>query len=176
MPRTFSLTANDYGFGLVSREPVPLSLGDSDACSQRPTSRPTSSPGSTPPSSAAASSARSRASRGSSSRAIPASPIRRASCRRPRALLYDVFAEYDPDNLLLAQAVREVLERQLEAPRIDAALDAAARTARALTHPARPTPFAFPLLVEMFREELSTEALDARVARMVEELERAAAL
>ena len=37
------------------------------------------------------------------------------------ALLYDVFAEYDPTNLLLAQAVREVLERRLEAPRLTAA-------------------------------------------------------
>ncbi len=43
-----------------------------------------------------------------------------------------------------------------------------------VTRPARPTPFAFPLLVEMFREELSTESLDARVARMVEALEREA--
>ncbi len=43
-----------------------------------------------------------------------------------------------------------------------------------LTRPARPTPFAFPLLVEMFRESLSTEALEARVARMVAELEAAA--
>ena len=30
-------------------------------------------------------------------------------------LLYDVFTTYDSDNLLLRQAVREVLERQLEA-------------------------------------------------------------
>ena len=43
-----------------------------------------------------------------------------------------------------------------------------------VTTPARPTPFAFPLMVEMFREKLSTEALASRVARMVAELERAA--
>ena len=40
--------------------------------------------------------------------------------------------------------------------------------------PARPTPFSFPLMVEMFREKLSSEALEARVARMVGELEAAA--
>jgi ATP-dependent Lhr-like helicase len=44
-----------------------------------------------------------------------------------------------------------------------------------LTRPARLTPFAFPLLVELFRDELSTEALDARVARMVAQLEAEAA-
>jgi ATP-dependent Lhr-like helicase len=43
-----------------------------------------------------------------------------------------------------------------------------------VTRPARPTPFSFPLMVELFREQLSTEALEARVARMVGELEEAA--
>ncbi len=90
------------------------------------------------------------------------------------ALLYEVFAEYDPDNLLLRQSVRDVLERRLEAPRLIAALARLRGSRPLLTRPARPTPFAFPLLVEMFREEMSTEALDAQVARMVEELERAA--
>jgi ATP-dependent Lhr-like helicase len=44
-----------------------------------------------------------------------------------------------------------------------------------VTSPLRPTPFAFPLMVEIFREKLSTEALEARVARLVGELEKAAA-
>jgi len=89
-------------------------------------------------------------------------------------LLYDVFAQYDPENLLLAQAVREVLERHLDAPRLDRAL-ARLRGSRALlVQHARPTPFAFPLMVEMVREKLTTEALEARVARMVEALETAA--
>ncbi len=104
----------------------------------------------------------------------PGEPNPARQLQASSALLYEVFAEYDPDNLLLRQAVREVLERRLEAPRIATAL-ARLRGSRALvTRPARPTPFAFPLLVEMFREELSTESLEARVARMVEALEREA--
>jgi ATP-dependent helicase Lhr and Lhr-like helicase len=43
-----------------------------------------------------------------------------------------------------------------------------------ITTPTRPTPFAFALMVEMFRELLTTEALEARVARMVADLEAAA--
>ena len=39
--------------------------------------------------------------------------------------------------------------------------------------PARPTPFAFPLMVERLRETLGPEKLSDRVARMVAELERA---
>ena len=38
----------------------------------------------------------------------------------------------------------------------------------------RPTPFAFPLLIERLRETVSTEKLSDRVARMVAELEKAA--
>ena len=89
-------------------------------------------------------------------------------------LLYDVFVDYDPENELLAQSQREVLDRQLEAPRLAAALDRMRRDRVVVTTPARPTPFAFPLMVEMFREKVSTEALEPRVARMVADLERAA--
>lgn len=38
-------------------------------------------------------------------------------------LLYDVFARYDPDNLLLLQAHPEVLERQLERSRLGRTLE-----------------------------------------------------
>jgi len=38
----------------------------------------------------------------------------------------------------------------------------------------RPTPFAFPLMVELFREKLSNESLADRIARMVALLEKAA--
>lgn len=38
----------------------------------------------------------------------------------------------------------------------------------------RPTPFAFPLLVERFRESSSSEKLADRIARMVADLEKAA--
>jgi ATP-dependent Lhr-like helicase len=89
-------------------------------------------------------------------------------------LLYDVFAQYDPQNLLLAQAIREVMERHLEAPRLAAALVRLRGSRARITTPSRPTPFAFPLRGEMFRETLCTEALEHRVARMVADLEAAA--
>jgi ATP-dependent Lhr-like helicase len=173
--RTFSLTANDYGFGLLSPEPVPLSLHD--------LGRLLAAPGVEADILAGLNAAElgrrqfrevARVA-GLIFQGYPGQPHPARQLQASSALLYDVFAEYDPDNLLLRQSVREVLERRLEAPRLTAAL-ARLRGSRALvTRPPRPTPFAFPLLVEMFREELSTEALDARVARMVEELERAAA-
>jgi ATP-dependent Lhr-like helicase len=104
----------------------------------------------------------------------PGQPHPQRQLQASSALLYNVFAEYDRDNPLLQQAVREVLERRLEAPRLTTALARLRGSRAVLTRPARPTPFAFPLLVEIFRESLTTEALETRVARMVAELEAAA--
>ena len=50
-------------------------------------------------------------------------------------LFYDVFAKYDPANLLLEQARREVIERQLEIGRLRVALE----QVRAMTLVLRPT-------------------------------------
>jgi ATP-dependent helicase Lhr and Lhr-like helicase len=86
-------------------------------------------------------------------------------------LLYEVFATYDSDNLLLRQAVREVLERQLEASRLAAALLRLRGSKALLMKCDRPTPFSFPLMVERLREKLSTEQIEQRVARMVAELD-----
>ncbi len=89
-------------------------------------------------------------------------------------LFYDVFREYDPDNLLLWQAKREVLDRQFEVTRLRAALERIAGCEVVFTRPPRPTPFAFPLLVERMRETVSSEKLADRVARLAAELEKKA--
>ncbi|TAG76469.1 MAG: DNA ligase-associated DEXH box helicase, partial [Burkholderiales bacterium] len=86
-------------------------------------------------------------------------------------LLFDVFTNYDSANLLLKQAVREVMERQLEATRLQAALLRLRASEVLLKHCERYTPFSFPLMVERLREKLSTEQIEDRVARMVAEIE-----
>jgi ATP-dependent helicase Lhr and Lhr-like helicase len=95
------------------------------------------------------------------------------SLQMSSGLLFDVFTNYDKENLLLKQAVREVMERQLEATRLQAAL-LRLRASTPLIRPCeRPTPFSFPLMVERLREKLSTEQIEDRVARMIAEIERA---
>jgi ATP-dependent helicase Lhr and Lhr-like helicase len=89
-------------------------------------------------------------------------------------LLYDVFARYDPDNLLLFQAHREVLERQLERSRLGRALERIAGGRVTVVEVERPTPLAFPLLVDRAREQVSSEKLGDRIRRMVAPLEKAA--
>ena len=86
-------------------------------------------------------------------------------------LLFEVFTTYDSENLLLKQAVREVLERQLEASRLAAALLRLRGSKALMVTCDRPTPFSFPLMVERLREKLTTEQIEQRVARMVAELD-----
>jgi ATP-dependent Lhr-like helicase len=89
-------------------------------------------------------------------------------------LFYDVFAKYDPHNLLLVQARREVLEQELELTRLERTLARIGASRLVVVDPPRPTPFAFPLMVERIREKFSNEKAADRVARMVRDLESAA--
>ena len=89
-------------------------------------------------------------------------------------LFFDVFQRHDPGNLLITQAHREVLERQLERSRLGRALQRLSRSRVVVTNPPRSTPLAFPLLVDRAREKVSSETLATRVRRMQMVLEKAA--
>ena len=89
-------------------------------------------------------------------------------------LFYEVFREYDPGNLILLQARQEVLDRQFEITRLKRALDRIASCRVVIVEPSKPTPLAFPLLVERMRAAVSSERLADRVRRLVLGLERTA--
>ena len=76
--------------------------------------------------------------------------------------------------MLLEQAYREVLERQLERSRLGVSLKRLSESRVMVTGPERFTPLAFPLLVDRTRNKLSSESLADRVKRMQVALERAA--
>jgi ATP-dependent Lhr-like helicase len=83
------------------------------------------------------------------------------------SLLFDVFKRYDPENLLLLQARREVIEQQFEQDRLRSALDRLAAVPVELVETARPGPLAFPLVVERLAvDAASTESLLDRIERM----------
>ncbi|MDJ0721840.1 MAG: ligase-associated DNA damage response DEXH box helicase [Desulfobacterales bacterium] len=90
------------------------------------------------------------------------------------SLLYNVFQRYAPDNLLLAQSTREVLERQLEYQRLRASLERMARARLRRVDLEQPTPLAFPIMVDRLRSRLSSEKLAERVSRMQLRLEKKA--
>lgn len=89
-------------------------------------------------------------------------------------LFYDVFAKYDPDNRLLDQARREVVERQLEVRRLRSALEEAQTMRLILIRTEQLTPLAFPLWAMWVQAQVSTEQWSDRVKRMVKQLEAAA--
>jgi ATP-dependent Lhr-like helicase len=102
---------------------------------------------------------------------LPGLPGARKSTRQVQAsagLLYDVFARYEPDHLLLAQARREVLEQHFEQVRLVSTLERLERSPLELIHVPRPTPLGFPLVVERIGATLSNESLADRVERMKE--------
>ena len=90
------------------------------------------------------------------------------------SLFFEVFRKHDSGNLLLTQAEREVLEQELELTRLRETLEELHARRVAYREVKRATPFGFPLMVARFREKVSTEKLNERVARMVRELEKAA--
>ena len=105
---------------------------------------------------------------------FPGQPKPTRQLQASSQLFYEVFRRYDAGNLLLSQAAREVLEQELDLARLRSALARMRGTRLAFRHLQQPTPFAFALLVERLREQLSTEQLADRIARMVAELERRA--
>ena len=90
------------------------------------------------------------------------------------SLFWEVFRKYDPTNKLLHQAESELLQQELDITRLRETLLRMAGQTLVIQPLKRPTPFAFPLLVERFREKLSNEQLADRIARMVAQLEKAA--
>jgi ATP-dependent Lhr-like helicase len=87
-------------------------------------------------------------------------------------LLFNVFSEYDPHNLLLRQAYSEVMEQQMEEVRLRNMLVRIAKSKIILSFPEKLTPFCFPLKVDSMREDLSSEKLEDRVKKMQQQLLR----
>lgn len=87
------------------------------------------------------------------------------------SLLFSVFNEYDPQNLLLRQSYQEVLDQQMEETRLRDMLERIQHSDIIIKFPEQLTPFCFPIKVDSMREDLSSEKLEDRVKRMQQQLE-----
>jgi ATP-dependent Lhr-like helicase len=87
-------------------------------------------------------------------------------------LFYEVFRKYDRGNLLLSQAEQEVLSQELELSRLRATLERMAGLRLELVELRHPSPMSLPLMVERFREKLTTEQLSTRLDRILRDMER----
>lgn len=101
---------------------------------------------------------------------FPDKPIKNKHLQSSTSLLFDVFSEYEKDNLLVRQAYNEALAFQLEEFRLRAALQRIQKQVIIIKETTKPSPFAFPIMVDRLREKMSTETIEERVAKMVAKL------
>ncbi len=104
---------------------------------------------------------------------FPGAPKSLRQLQASSSLFYEVFRTYDAGNRLLGQAQSEVLAQELELQRLQAALQRLAGLPLQQVTLTAPSPFALPLMVERLREQLSTEKLKDRLARMLAQSEAA---
>jgi ATP-dependent helicase Lhr and Lhr-like helicase len=172
VPISFSMAMNDYGFELLSDQPIPLddsnvyelfSPNDLVADIQR---------------SVNSSEMARRKFRdiavigGLIFQGFPGGTLKKdRHLQASASLLFNVFSQYDPNNLLMRQSYNEVMEKQMEEARLRNMLQRVQQGRIVITYPQQLTPFCFPLKVDSLnREHLSSERLEDRVQRMVEQL------
>jgi ATP-dependent helicase Lhr and Lhr-like helicase len=173
-PNTFSVSVNDYGFELLSAEPVDLaplfdgrlldaadlladvlhSLNSGELAQRRFREIARVA--------------------GLVFTGYPGAPKSTKQLQASSSLFFEVFKKYDAGNLLLTQAQTEVLSQELEIGRLRATLQRLADLAVERVDLKVPSPFSLPLMVERLREKLTTEKLADRLARIVRDAERAA--
>ena len=173
-PNTFSISVNDYGFELLAAEEVDLATVLDQSVFD---------PGPDLLADVLASLNSSELARrrfreiarvaGLVFTGYPGAPKSTRQLQASSGLFYDVFRQYDPANRLLHQADAEVLAQELNLRQLAASLDRLRTWRLAPVVLRAPSPFALALMVERFREQLSTEKLADRLARIVADAEAA---
>jgi len=166
IPITFSFAMNDYGFELLSDQPIPLD--DSNVYElfaeenlyediQRSVN--------------AGEMARRKfrdiaVIGGLIFQGMPGEFVKQKHLQSSASLLFNVLSEYEPNSLLLRQAYNEVMQQQMDEIRLRNMLQRIAKSNIKITYPVKLTPFCFPIKVDSIRETVSSEKLEDRVLRM----------
>lgn len=166
-PISFSIALNDYGFELLSDQDIPIEDAiDSDIFTPEHLYEDIIA------SINAAEMARRKFRdiadiSGLIFKGFPGKQQKTRHLQTSAGLLFEVFREHEPGNLLYRQAYEEVMEFQLEETRMRRAMTRIHGHKIVLKYPERPTPFSFPIMVDrLSREKVSTESLQDRVRKM----------
>lgn len=165
-PITFSIAMNDYGFELLSDQPIPVDEAvETNVLGIENLSRDIQA------SINSTEMARRKfrdiaAISGLVFKGYPGKPVKDRHLQSSSQLFFNVFHDYEAHNLLLRQAYEEVMDFQLEEARLRAALERINRQKIIISRPEKPTPFAFPIMVDRLREKLSTEKIEDRIRKM----------
>jgi ATP-dependent helicase Lhr and Lhr-like helicase len=165
-PITFSIAMNDYGFELLSDQPIPIEeavetnvLGVDNLVRDIQASINSTEMARRKFRDIAAIS-------GLVFKGYPGKPVKDKHLQSSSQLFFNVFHDYDAHNLLLRQSYEEVMDFQLEELRLRGALERISKQKIIITRPSKPTPFAFPIIVDRLREKLTSENLEDRIRKM----------
>lgn len=165
-PISFSIAMNDYGFELLSDQPIPMEEAITDGLfSTEELSLDIAK------SINAGEMARRRfrdiaSIAGLVFKGFPGREKRERHLQSSSQLIFKVFQDYDPNNLLFLQAYEEAMYHQLEEQRLRACLNRIQSQKISIKYPGKFTPFAFPIIVDRLRARLSSEKLDDRIKKM----------
>jgi ATP-dependent Lhr-like helicase len=171
-PISFSIAMNDYGFELLSEQPIPLdeenikllfspkNLAEDIVSSINSTEM-----------------ARRKfrdiaCISGLVFQGYPGKYVANKHLQSSAALFFNVFSDYDKHNLLLRQSYDEAFYQQIEEPRLAAALHRVQNSKVIIVKAESYTPLCFPIKVDSLRENMSTEELGERIARMTAEADK----
>ncbi len=171
-PITFSIAMNDYGFELLSDQPIPL-----DDANSYELFSPDNLLNDIQKSLNSVEMAKRKfrdiaVIGGLIFTGFPGEQKKARHLQSSASLLFNVFAEYEPDNLLLRQSYNEVMEQQMEEVRLRNMLERIQNGKIVITFPNRLTPFCFPIKVDSMRENLTSEKLEDRVKKMQMQIEK----
>ncbi len=166
-PMSYSMAMNDYGFELFSDQPIPL-----DATSWKELLSTHNLRNDLFASMNATEMARRQFGEicrvaGLVFHGYPGAPVRTKHLKASSHLLFNVFHEYESNNLLVQQAFEQVLDQQLDESRLRSALARMQQQHLILHRSNDPTPFSFPLLADRLREKISSEQLADRLKKMM---------
>lgn len=166
-PITFSLAMNDYGFELLSDQPIPVDdTNAQDLFSLENLTIDLQS-------SVNATEMARRKFRdiaviaGLIFQGFPGKHKANRHLQSSASLIFNVFNDYDPQNILLRQAFNEAFFYQMEEVRLRETMERIYNNKIVITFPQRLTPFCFPIKVDSLREQLTSEKLEDRIKKMI---------
>ncbi|MES2457543.1 MAG: ligase-associated DNA damage response DEXH box helicase [Bacteroidota bacterium] len=171
-PITFSIAMNDYGFELLSEQPIPL-----DEANIKELFSPAELSADIIASINATEMARRKfrdiaCIAGLVFQGYPGKYVANKHLQSSAALFFNVFSDYDKHNLLLRQAYDEAFYQQIEEPRLAAALNRIQGSKVIIVKTDSYTPLCFPIKVDSLRDNMSSEELSQRIERMTAEAEK----
>lgn len=94
------------------------------------------------------------------------------SLQSSAGLIFKVLEDYDPEHFLVRQAYTEVFNMQLQEQRLVEAFKRIEKSKVILKFANSFTPLSFPIKVDSLRQTLSSEDLDSRIKRLVDQAKK----